>query len=424
MVEIILTKSGGLLGPIVTVFGWIMNAIYNFFSLFGVHNIALTIIVFTFITRALMLPLTIKQQKFTKLSSKMNPELQKVQAKYKGKKDEASLRKMQEENNAIYQKYGASPMAGCLPLLITLPIMFALYRVIYNIPAYVDKVYDLYAGIAQQVQGVNNHSDLMATIIANVKSYKGSKTLTLTDLNSIIDVLRQFTGAAWDAFESSFSGILNANALTLKNGETLTVIETIGEIKKVNGFFGLNIANSPGYGFPGILIPILAGVLQFIQGKQLQVKNKDDNKDNPAASAMNSMNIVMPIMTIFFCVAFPIGIGIYWIASSVFAIVQQFFVNRYLDKIDVDDLIKKNLAKAGKRNAYLESKGISMADLARKQTKNIENTAVKRENNTVESGETSKTETDSDKSSQSSNGARSISEIANILKNRNEKGDK
>lgn len=424
MVEIFLTKTGGLLGPIITVFGWIMNAIYNFFSLFGVHNIALTVIIFTFITRAIMLPLTIKQQKFTKLSSRMNPELQKIQAKYKGKKDEASLKKMQAENSAIYQKYGANPMAGCLPLLITLPIMFALYQVIYNIPAYVDKVYDLYAGIAQQVQGQDNYTTLLTTIVTDIKSFRGSKTLTLTDLNSMIDVLKQFTGSAWEAFESSFAGILNTTAQTLKNGETLTVAQSIGEIKNVNSFFGLNIANSPGFGFPGILIPILAGALQFIQGKQLQVKNNDAAKDNPTASATNTMNYIMPIMTIFFCVTFPIGIGIYWIASSVFAIVQQFFVNKYMDKVDVDELIKKNVTKVGKRNAYLESKGISMSDLARKSTKNIENTAVDRDNNAVDSGEASEAEADSGKTSQSSNGAKSISDIANILKNRNEKGDK
>lgn len=74
-----------------------MNGIYEFFHLFGVQNIALSIIVFTFITKTLMLPLTIKQQKFSKLQSKIAPELQKIQEKYKGKKDEASIRKQQAE---------------------------------------------------------------------------------------------------------------------------------------------------------------------------------------------------------------------------------------------------------------------------------------------------------------------------------------
>jgi YidC/Oxa1 family membrane protein insertase len=150
-VVVLLTKTGGLLGPIAVILGWIMNAIYEFFHLFGIQNIALSIIIFTFIVRALMLPLTIKQQKFTKLSSRMNPELQKIQAKYKGKKDQDSLRKQQEETQALYEKFGANPTAGCLPILITLPIMFALYYVINNVPAYVDSVKDLYATVASGI---------------------------------------------------------------------------------------------------------------------------------------------------------------------------------------------------------------------------------------------------------------------------------
>ena len=105
-----------------------MNGIYEFFHLFGIQNIALSIFVFTFIAKSLMLPLTIKQQKAMKLSSRMNPELQKIQAKYKGKKDEASLRKMREETQAVYQKYGTSQLSGCL-LINNIPIMLALYSV-------------------------------------------------------------------------------------------------------------------------------------------------------------------------------------------------------------------------------------------------------------------------------------------------------
>lgn len=408
----VLTKTGGWLGPIATILGWIMNAIYYFFSLFGIQNIALTIIIFTFITRALMLPLTIKQQKFTKLSSRMNPELQKIQAKYKGKKDEASLRKQQAETQVIYQKYGANPTSGCLPLLITLPIMFALYQVIYNIPGYVDQVRDLYAGIAGKVYEQQGFQTSLTTIADTIKGLKYNASFP--DITSIIDVLKKFNSANWATFKETFSGIQTAVA----SGQTVTVADTISKIQHINSFLGFNIANPPGVAFPAIIIPILAGALQFIQGKQLQVKNKDANKDNPAASAMNSMNVVMPIMSVFFCVTFPIGVGIYWIATSVFAIVQQYFVNKYMDKIDVDELIQKNVSKASKKTAYLESKGISMSDLARKQTKNIETSAS--EKDTVEE----EPETEANKTNQSSTGPKSISEIANLLRNRNEKGDK
>jgi YidC/Oxa1 family membrane protein insertase len=347
----------------------------------------------------------------------MNPELQKIQAKYKGKKDEASLRKQQAETQVIYQKYGANPTSGCLPLLITLPIMFALYQVIYNIPAYVDQIRVLYENIALQLTASGADLTPLKTI-AETLGVKNANALTFPDATSIIDVLKKFDSKNWIAFKEGFAGIQTAVASTLSNGQTVTVADTISNIQHINGFLGFNIANKPGIAFPAIIIPILAGALQFIQGKQLQVKNKDANKDNPAASAMNSMNVVMPIMSVFFCVAFPIGVGIYWIATSVFAIIQQFFVNKYMDKIDVDELIQKNVSKASKKKAYLESKGISMSELARKQTKNIDTSASDKDTAEEEP------ETETNKTNQSSTGPKSISEIANLLRNRNEKGDK
>lgn len=419
----LLTKSSSWLGPIQDVLGLIMNGIYEFFSLFGIQNIALTIIIFTFITRALMLPLTIKQQKFTKLSSKMNPEIQKIQAKYKGKKDEASLRKQQAETQAIYQKYGANPTAGCLPLLITLPIMFALYAVIYNIPAYVGKVYDLYEGIANQVLNTPDYQTHLQTIAATIKNSRLRVPTDMTSAKSVIDVLKYFTQSTWTTFATTFPDIQNHVATG-----TLTVADTIKKIGNINEFLGFNIANAPGFKLtPALIIPVLAGGLQYIQGKQLQVTNKDANKDNPAASAMNSMNVVMPLMSVFFCITFPIGVGIYWIATSVFAIIQQYFVNKYMDRVDVDELIAKNVAKASKRNKYLESKGISMSELAKKQTKYIDSSATDKGKSTdkIQTVENEPEEENNiTQTNQTSAGPKSISDIANLLKNRNEKGDK
>lgn len=366
-----------------------------------------------------MLPLTIKQQKFSKLSSRMNPELQKIQAKYKGKKDEASLRKMQAENNAVYQKYGVTPTAGCLPLLITLPIMFALLQVIYNVPAYVNQVYDLYAGVATRMQEVSGFDATLREIAGSIKGLAIPEQFTI---KTIIDVLKKFDSSNWEAFKNAFSSILDASAITLKSGESLTVAGTIAEIQRISRFLGLNISDAPRFNFPAILIPIVAGGLQFIQGKQLQVKNKDD-KNNPAAAMNNSMNIMMPLMTVFFCITLPIGVGLYWIAGSVFAIVQQFFVNKYMDKIDIDELIEKNVSKATKRKEYLESKGLSISDLARTQTKKIDSTAVSQESDSDDNeSEIKSVEGKSSKANPA--GSKSISEIANLLKNRNEKGDK
>ena len=110
---------------------------WGVFHVFGIHNIGLCIILFTIIVYALMIPLNAKQQKSSRLMTKINPEIQAIQSKYKGKKDNDSVMKMNAETQAVYTKYGVSPFGGCLPLLISMPILFALYGVIGSITTYV-----------------------------------------------------------------------------------------------------------------------------------------------------------------------------------------------------------------------------------------------------------------------------------------------
>lgn len=133
-----------LANPITKVMGWIMNGIFEFLYAVGLKDVGLNIIVstilFTIIIYTLLLPLTIKQQKFSRISSVMNPEIQAIQNKYKGKNDQASMMKMQEETKLIYQKYGTSPTGGCLGSLIQLPFLFALWPVMRNITEHVGRI--------------------------------------------------------------------------------------------------------------------------------------------------------------------------------------------------------------------------------------------------------------------------------------------
>ena len=151
------TASGiPVIGQIATVMGWIMNGIYKVLDgLFGIQNLGLCIIIFSIIIFALMTPLQIKQQKFSKLSAVMQPELQKIQKKYQGKKDQVSMQKMQEETSAIYQKYGVSPTGSCVQLAIQLPILMALWQVIYRIPAYVGSVKEIFEGLVAKIVAVD-----------------------------------------------------------------------------------------------------------------------------------------------------------------------------------------------------------------------------------------------------------------------------
>ena len=133
--------------------GWILSGIdWCVFTVFGIHNIGLCIILFTIIVYALMIPLNAKQQKSSRLMNKINPEIQAIQEKYKGKKDNDSVMKMNAETQAVYTKYGVSPFGGCLPLLISMPILFALYGIIGKITEYVPS---LAADSAKMFLGLN-----------------------------------------------------------------------------------------------------------------------------------------------------------------------------------------------------------------------------------------------------------------------------
>lgn len=395
MVNVFLTQyDGAILGPIAKVLGVILNVLYEFLSLFGIENAGLAIILFTFLVNGLMIPLTIKQQKASKLSVKMNPELQKIQQKYKNKKDEASMRAQQEELQMVYKKYGTSPTSGCLPLLITFPIMFALYRVIYNIPAYVTSIKEVYETAAVAIQSVPDYVSTLTTYIAgqenaisnavNISYVAGkwddvSAALSAADpnsLNHIIDVLSQFKVAHWGLLAQGFPTI----------SDTITAVSS--EVAHINNFLGLNIANWPAWTSISVLVPVLAVASQFLQTKLMTNGTETaPDQNNQMASTMKTMNIVMPFFSGFICFMMPIGVGIYWIAGSVFRIIQQLFVNKYMEKIDVDELVAKNVEKVKKKNEKLGIDNSAIERAAKQRASSIQEktaTAVKKSNKKIE----------------------------------------
>lgn len=340
--ELTMVKAG-IMTPVVNAMGKIFNLIFELLSKMGIQNTALCIVIFTIIVRALMIPLNIKQQRFTKLSSRMNPEIMAVQAKYKGKRDEDSLRKQNSEMQAVYEKYGASPTSGCLPLLITFPIIIGLYRVIYNIPTHITYIGNLYDNIANAIAGIKDYDTQFSDFIKGLNS--SAKYTEGSGVDGIKTALNALNTNQWSELAETFSSIKEKIVI---NSE---------EIIRVNKFlFGLNITNTPVLDpFPGVIIPILAVVTQWFQTKQMQLTTGDDKKsqDNPTMQSMKMMTKTMPFVSGFMCLMLPIGVGIYWVTGSLFQIAQQFFTNKYLDKLDVDELISKNTEKMNKRRERL-----------------------------------------------------------------------
>lgn len=339
----VLTKAGSILGPIATVLGYVMDILFRFTSSFGVFNVGLCIILFTIVMKTLMIPLTIKQQKTTKLMSVMNPEIQAIQKKYKGKSDQESMQRQNVEIQAVYEKYGTSMTGGCLPLLIQMPILLALYRVIYNIPAYVPSVRVYFDNVVTPLMGQADYAQKLQEI-TNIATACGGKLdkFDFTNANRLVDMLYKFSTSQWGELQALFPAISDVI------GQNAAVVE------RMNTFLGLNMAEAPGW-VPSFawIIPVLAAVSQWFSTKLMSGNQPSTSADaeNPMAQSMKTMTTTMPLFSAFICITMPAGLGIHWIATSVVTIIQQLIVNAYMDKVNIDDMIAKNLEKVNKKRA-------------------------------------------------------------------------
>lgn len=362
--------------PIIHQIAWLlgklMNGIYNIMdSVFGVQNIGVCIIIFTIIIYTLMIPLTVKQQKWSKMSAVMNPEIQKIQKKYANKKDQASMLKQQEELQIVYEKYGVSPTGGCLPMLIQMPILFALYPVIQNIPKYVDGVKAAYMPVVDQIMQVDGFQKIMETIGSAKPVLMSATAYDYSKADTLVQVLYKFQDSTWNTLVDKMPSIETVVDATTK---------TMGHL---NNFLGINIGETPmtmltnslhPFSIVGIIlaviIPIMAGLAQFISVKLQPQPSMDEN--NQMAASMKTMTYTMPLFSVFLGFTLPAGLGLYWAVSAVVRCVQQVAINKYLQTKSLDDMIKENQEKAAKKR---EKKGTSAKELnkmATTSTKNVE----------------------------------------------------
>lgn len=361
---ILLTTQTGFLKPIAWLLGQIFNGLFNLiYNIAGwfteepyhVPIIGISVILFTIIVRLILLPMTIKQQKFSKLSGLMNPELQEIQAKYKDKRDQVSMMNMQAETKAVYEKYGTSPTGGCLTMLIQLPIMFALYRVIYKIPGYVTKIRELCGGIADKITG---SGDDWAT---KLDAIKGISVSASTGRATLIDKIYNLSPEKWSEVQNAFSSVDFGNAYD--------------QIHGYNNLFGISLTQAPGWRLSwALIIPILAGLTQWLSVKLMENKNNvnvgsQNDQQAGMASSMKVMNTIMPILSAVFCVSFASCIGLYWIASSVVQIVVQLVINKKMNDKDVDEIVKENIEKANIKRA---KKGLPPVKISNVTSKYVE----------------------------------------------------
>lgn len=242
--------------------GYLFKGIY-----LVVKNYGFTIILFTLAIKVLLLPLNIKQQKSMKKMQALQPRLAKIQEKYAQDKEKQSMETMK-----LYQEAGVSPMGGCLPMLLQLPILFALYNIIRRPLSYIAMM----------------GKDQIAEIAAKHPIEEGTAALSQLEL-------------------AKLENIINFD------------------------FFGFDLSIIPNLTSVYVVIPLLAGATTYLVSV---ISSKiSGSGNNNAAGNMKMMNVIFPLMTAWFSISLPAGLGLYWIVSNLFQIAQMFFLNKIL-KVD------------------------------------------------------------------------------------------
>ena len=344
-----------IIEPIASLLGKVLDVLFVGINAIGLGNIAIAIILFTLLVKLLMLPLTAKQSKMMKLNSIIGPEVRAIQNKYKDKKgDQNAMLKMQEETKAVYAKYGTSQMGGCVQMLIQFPILLALYRVFQRIPMYVTSLKALFINIlgdgGNGIMSAADYSDFMSNTFNTGTLAK----IDWSNVNDAVVAMNSFTTEQWNLLKEHFTSY------------TSVIADNQTKITEMNTFLGINVSQVPTLALNiAILIPILSGVTQYISVRVSQGKSNQDDSDNPAAASMKMMNIFMPIMSAFIAFSVPAGLGLYWIATAVIQTIIQICINRYYDKLGVDEIVRRNVEQRNKKRA---KKGLPPEKIAKNAT--------------------------------------------------------
>jgi len=297
--------------------GFIMKVIYDL-----VQNYGLAIILFTVVIKLVLLPLNIRSQKAMRKQQKIQPILAEIQKKYANDQE-----KLQREMMKLYKENDVSMTGGCLPMIIQMPILFGLYQIIrwpLNYLIGVDWA---------SADAINKVLDIQAKMVEKFPAAIGTlKDSTMEQLANTSQI--QLSSWCETLFGKSDPWVVNFNFLGLN----------LAEIPQN----GLNYLMRGDFSNIGVilllLIPILAMFFTWLSTKVTQIQSGTNNTNqdagNSAAQMSKSMNIMMPIMTGFFTLTLPSGMGIYWIISSVVQILQQLLLNAYFNKKGDEVVVK------------------------------------------------------------------------------------
>ena len=369
-----------------TPLGWIMKICYELVSNYGI-----ALFIFTLITRLAVFPLNIKQQKSTARMAMLTPELDKLKKKYKNNQE-----KLNEETMKLYSKENVNPMASCLPMIITLVVLWSLIPVIYGPLTYVSDankddikasnnlISNLYVTSTELKENDTSFEKLLGengddfdALKKELKSgdYKKSKKLSDDEMEKLLAVVEKHPDIdkfmtdeqmVSKSLAQSRPELVTFDFVEKADGKYADVLpESVENAAKEMDyqFLGFSLGTIPKWKSWTCLIPIISAVLQLLC---TIVSQRFSKKNNPAAANMNgSMKIMlyaMPLFSLWIGFSFPAGLGLYWIYSSLLALVQTIVLNVLYTPEKVKEMVKKDMAKKKnkKKKPSMMEKAIAM----------------------------------------------------------------
>lgn len=337
-------------------FGFIIDFLFNIvYSITPANSLGLAIILLTVLFRLVMLPLTIKSQKSMMNMRKIQPELKKIDEKYGKSKDPEILRKIQTEKSALMAKHDANPIKGCLPMLLQMPLFFGLLFIMNQAFLYIATLRDLYYRLSESIIAVPGLigrrvagedfvpgllDNLATPLIPNRMLEAGPEVANLMinhgyTLEQAMDtageiiaigypphlsrVINRFTSYEW---EQLFDYISVHAPAHLPN-----IMDLFHQREQITTFLGLSVVEPGGWTWPSILVPLMVAITMFASSWLMQLRTADPDADEKVKLQQRMMLVVMPVMMAFITVGLPIAVGIYWISSQVFGVVQDIVMN-------------------------------------------------------------------------------------------------
>ena len=285
-------------------FGYILGFFYDIS-----HNYLLSIVFITILTRLLLLPSTIKQQRSSAAQMRLQSKIKRIQEMYKG-----NQQKINEETQALYQREGFNPMSsGCLPLLIQFPIMIGLY-----------------SAIRTPLTSVLHLSDSVVTALTDAVQ-KVTEVSNQAQATLEIEVLKHF-----DAIQGLVTGVSDEN------------MQSVSEFRDAFMLFGLNLADKPEVKEPSVLwiLPIVSGLTAMLSSIFMMIRQKQQNPEMSKNPMMGCTFLMGPVMSVYFGFLFPGGICVYWIISNILAFLQTVLINfthkpsRVLAQLMIDETVR------------------------------------------------------------------------------------